>query len=105
MVKQTLNKSYILAQITAHKAQLQAMGAEKLGLFGSYARNQQTAESDIDFLIEFQKGKKTYNNLLDIGDFLENLYGCRVDLITPQSLTPSFLNRINSDINYVAVAS
>ena len=103
MVGNMLNKSYILAQISAHREQLKAMGAEKLGLFGSYARNQQTADSDIDFIIEFQKGKKTYNNLLDIGDFLENLYGCKVDLITPQSLTPSFLNRINPDIHYVAI--
>ena len=68
---QILNKTYILAQIIAHKEQLKAMGAEKLGLFGSYARNQQTADSDIDFLIEFQKEKKTYNNLVNIGDFLE----------------------------------
>ena len=98
-----LNKSYILAQITAHKAQLKAMGAEKLGLFGSYARNQQTADSDIDFLIEFQKEKKTYNNFIEIAYFLEDIFQNEVDLLTPQSLTPTFLNCIQPDITYVTL--
>ena len=98
---QVLNKTYILAQIIAHKEQLKAMGAEKLGLFGSYARNQQTADSDIDFLIEFQKEKKTYNNFIEIAYFLEDIFQNEVDLLTPQSLTPSFLNGIQTDITYV----
>ena len=103
MVENILNKGYILAQISAHREQLKAMGAEKLGLFGSYARNQQTADSDIDFIIEFQKGKKTYNNFIEIAYFLEDIFQNEVDLLTLQSLTPLFLNVIQADITYVTL--
>jgi uncharacterized protein len=102
MPKKKIDKAYILQQLLLHKDQLRAMGAARLGLFGSYARNEQKANSDIDFIIDFQSDKKTYKNILDIGDFLENLYGRKVDLITPQSLKPSFITYINSDIQYVA---
>jgi len=39
---------------------LEQFGVKRIGLFGSYVKNQQNEESDLDFLVEFKKGKKTF---------------------------------------------
>lgn len=47
----------ILRKLRAHQAELQAMGAEHLALFGSYATGRQAAESDIDIGVKFDESK------------------------------------------------
>jgi len=46
-------------------------GAARLGLFGSFVRDEQSEESDIDFVVEFEPGKKKLHNFLDMADYLE----------------------------------
>jgi len=53
----------------------------RIGLFGSYAMNKQTDKSDIDILVEFEKGKKTFDNYMNLKFFLEALFKCKVDLV------------------------
>ena len=53
-----------LALIEAHAAELHALGAQRIGVFGSFARGEATAESDVDVYLEFAKGRKTYDNFL-----------------------------------------
>ena len=50
-------------------------GIETLGLFGSVSRGEDTAESDIDILYRFKPGIKTYHAMLDLADYLEELFG------------------------------
>ncbi len=50
----------------------------KIGLFGSYAKDQQTDESDIDIYVEFHH--KTFDNLAGLWTYLENLYHKKIDL-------------------------
>ena len=56
-----------------------------LRLFGSVARNEATATSDIDFLVEFE-GAPTFKGFMGLKFALEDLLGTRVDLVTPDVL-------------------
>ena len=52
---------------------------QRIGLFGSYAKNMQTSNSDIDFYVEFKK--KTFDNLSGLWVYLEELFGKKVDIV------------------------
>lgn len=57
-----MTKNDILATLTSKKSFIEKeFEVSKIGLFGSYARNKQTDESDIDFYVEFKR--KTFDNL------------------------------------------
>jgi hypothetical protein len=60
-----LNKSIISSEILAHKLKILQLGVIELGLFGSYVRNQQKPESDIDILVEFSSSKETFDNFIN----------------------------------------
>ncbi|HIH44512.1 MAG TPA: nucleotidyltransferase family protein [Candidatus Methanoperedenaceae archaeon] len=61
-------------------------GVVKIGVFGSYARREAGEESDVDVLVEFEKGRSTFDNFMDILFYLEELLGKKVDLITTSGL-------------------
>jgi predicted nucleotidyltransferase len=60
-------------------------GARNVRVFGSVARGDADEQSDIDFLVQMEPGR----SLLDLGGLqydLEQLLGCRVDVVTEQGL-------------------
>ena len=64
-----------------------------IGVFGSVARDEQTGKSDIDLLVDALPGATVF----DLGGLqveLEDLLGCRVDLVTPEDLPVAFRARI-----------
>ncbi len=63
-------------------------GVAKIGIFGSTARGEANRDSDIDILVEFEEGKKTFDNFMDLAFFLEGIFGRKVDLLTPLGLHP-----------------
>lgn len=74
----------------------------KIGLFGSYARNEQTNNSDIDLIVDFEKGT---DNLFDIKlelkkYFKENL-NINVDICREKYIKPRYKNRIIKEAIYV----
>jgi len=79
-----------------NKTQLRSLGVKKLILFGSYARDEQTEDSDIDFLIEFEKS--SFDNFIDTLNLLEDLFQKEIDLVEPnlvrEELKPSILEGI-----------
>ncbi|MBS1786386.1 MAG: nucleotidyltransferase family protein [Acidobacteria bacterium] len=81
-------KQELIELIQSHDAELKAFGVKRLGLFGSFVRNEAKPESDVDLLVEFTPGQKTFSNFMDLGFFLEELFGRKVDLLTPESLSP-----------------
>lgn len=90
----------ILAKIEENMESLKKYGVKKIGLFGSYATNQQTEKSDIDFLVKFNKGQKTYDNFFDLKFFLEDLFDRKIDLVTPEYLKPRLKNNILEQVKY-----
>jgi len=72
-------------------------GVKSLLLFGSVARNEATATSDVDLLVEFNR-PVGYFGLFALQDYLEKLLGCSVNLGTPQSLKPYLKERIMGEM-------
>jgi predicted nucleotidyltransferase len=75
-------------------------GVSRLGLFGSFVRNEATAASDVDLLVDFEPEMKTFRNLMNLWDFLEGLLGRRVDLLTRASLSPYIGKHILQEVRY-----
>jgi len=99
----TLNKATILQTIATHKKQLVSYGIVKIGLFGSFARNEANDCSDIDFLVDIVREKKTFQNFMTLNYYLEDLFGRKVDLITIQSLSPYIGPHILKSTEYVSI--
>ena len=96
------NKQDILQQISSLKPAIQKLGAERIGLFGSFARGEQTETSDIDFVVEFRSGMKKYKNLLDLVDLLEETLERKVDLLTWEGMASFVQREVKKDIQYVS---
>jgi predicted nucleotidyltransferase len=60
MVTAAANKQETIDRITAVREPLLTHGVRRLALFGSFSRNQQHANSDVDLLVEFASGCKSY---------------------------------------------
>lgn len=95
-----MTRHEIMIQIRQHDDFLIAHGVERLGLFGSYARGEEHEGSDIDMIVEFATGKKNYDNFIELSFFLEELLGHKVDLLTPESLSPFIRPYIEKDACY-----
>jgi predicted nucleotidyltransferase len=98
-------KEKFFAFIESKRAELDRLGLESIGLFGSTVRGEERPESDLDVLVKFQSGRKTLDNFLQISEILEDFFGCEVDLMTPESLSRHFGPRILSEAEYVEIAS
>ena len=72
--------------------------ADKVYVFGSCARMEETPDSDVDFSAEF----KPHSSLFDLGGLqhdLQKLLGCKVDLIPEDSLTEdAFADNVRKDM-------
>ena len=74
-------------------------GVEEIGLFGSYARNDMKANSDLDFLVKLQE--PSFLKLAGLLNFLENKFNSKVDITTKhQHLSERFLKAIENEIIY-----
>jgi len=75
-------------------------GIEELALFGSYARGDESPDSDVDLLVSFKE--IDFNKLMGAYIYIEKLLGKKVDFIRKgPHVTEQFLNRIKKDIIYV----
>jgi len=74
---------------------------KKIGVFGSYVRNEQKKGSDIDILVEFEPGYKTFDNYMDFKFFLEALLHSKVDLVVKTAIRDEIRERVLSEAVYV----
>jgi hypothetical protein len=102
-VEQAAAKKHMVALIQGQALPLRSLGVRRLGLFGSFARGEQTAGSDIDVLVEFEAGQKTFDHFMQLAALLEAVLGREVDLVTPESLSPYLRSFILQEIEYVAL--
>ena len=100
-----MTKESILDKIRSSLPELMDLGVERIGLFGSYIRNEQRKDSDIDILIEFSEGSGSYINLIRIHDLLEDLLGHEIELVTVKGLSPYIGPHILDEVEYIDQAS
>lgn len=78
----------------------QKYGIKKIGVFGSFARGEEKEGSDIDVLVNFEEGAKTFDNFMELKFFLEDLFGRKVDLVTFEALRPQLKEVILREVAY-----
>jgi predicted nucleotidyltransferase len=100
MAVETKEQIFLLLDQSDEK--LKKFGVKRCGLFGSFLRDRQNLQSDIDLLVEFEMGKKTYDNYIHLAFFLEELFGRSVDLVTPESLSPYIGPHILREVEYAS---
>jgi len=96
-----MDRASLLQRLSALQPWLAGHGVERIGLFGSHARDDADQRSDIDLIVEFAPGRTP-----DLFAFaglkldLEQRLGAPVDLFTPQSIHPGLRERIEADLIY-----
>ena len=96
------SKNAILSVMRTHKHQFASFGVNKIGLFGSYVRNEQQPQSDIDILVDFEPEKETFDNLMNLHNYLEELFiNEKIEVVTVNGLSPYIGKYILKEVNYV----
>lgn len=98
-------KDTLLERILCEREQLASLGVVSIGLFGSFARGDQHSESDVDVLVEFAPDKHSFDNFMDVSFFLEDLLGRKVEVITPEALSPHIGPHILKEVERVPIAA
>ena len=97
-----LTKSKILQILQEKKELLAQYGVKHIGLFGSYSKNLQQQNSDIDILIDFYSEQETFDNLMAINDILENIFkNYKVEIVTKNGLSKYIGSHILKETQYV----
>lgn len=98
-------KEQIFTLLHDHQSELRRLGVQRYGVFGSFIRNAATDQSDVDLLVEFAPGQKTFDHFMQLAFFLEDVLGRKVDLITTESLSPYIGPHILREVEYAAVGA
>jgi len=95
-----LNKKQILELMHDKQKEIERYGVKKIGLFGSYLKSRHKRDSDIDILVEFRRGEKTFDNYMDLKFFLEDLFNNDVDLVIKENVRLELKKDILKSVRY-----
>ena len=85
--------------IQVHRAELEEKyKVKKIAIFGSYARTEQDKKSDVDILVEFSEPVGFL--FFHLAEYLEEILGVKVDLVTPDAIKPNRRKYIMVDLIY-----
>ena len=100
-----MKKEEVIKILRENMDKIKRYGVKRIGIFGSVARDEAKKESDIDFVVEFEKGKATFKNFGGLVEFLEGLFNKEIDLLTPGGIESikikSLREKIKSEVEYV----
>ena len=105
MPETPLTREQAIQRLIASEPEIRALGVERLALFGSVARGQARLDSDVDLLVQFFPGAKTYHRFLALSELLEERLGHRVELVTLEALSPFLGPRILAEAEDVLRAA
>jgi len=95
-------KDDILRKLKSYKVELSRFGIRNVGLFGSYIRNEQSSNSDIDLLIDFEPDKENFDNFMAVCDFFEKIFkNEKIEVVTQNGLSPYIGPKILNEVQYV----
>jgi uncharacterized protein len=93
-----MNSEDILQKLDENRDTIRSFGVVRLGIFGSYARGEQTETSDLDFLVVFDRPSPA--NYFDLKFFLETLFGRKVDLVMEDTIKPRIRSTVLEETVY-----
>lgn len=88
--------------LVANIDSLKNFGVLHIGLFGSFARNESSSDSDIDILVEFDPKQKNFSNYMGLKIFLEDLFNRKIDLVIKDQIKVKLKDQILSETIYAA---
>ncbi|MCK4264403.1 MAG: nucleotidyltransferase family protein [Candidatus Aminicenantes bacterium] len=74
---------------------------KEIGIFGSYVRSEDNQYSDIDILVEFEKGHKDFFNYMRLKYYLEGILQKKIDLVMKGAIKPMLKKSILTEVDYV----
>jgi len=96
------SKENILKVLKSNKPKFSKFGIRNVGLFGSYLHNEQSSESDIDLLIDFEPEKESFDNYMAAYDLFEKLFkNEKIGVVTKNGLSPYIGPKILNEVQYV----
>jgi predicted nucleotidyltransferase len=102
MVQEKINtKQDLLVALAKNSETIKSYGVSSLGLFGSFVKEKNNDKSDIDLLVDFAPDKKSFDNFMGLSLFLEDLFGRKVEIVTPLSLSKFIGPHILKEVQYV----
>jgi hypothetical protein len=105
MNSKQLRRDEAVKRLAASEAEIRALGVQRLALFGSVVRDEARPDSDVDLLVQFSPGAKTFEHFLALCDLLEERLGRRVELVTTEALSPFIGPRILAEAQDVLRAA
>ena len=84
---------------------IKKFGVKRIGLFGSAVRGEMKIESDVDILVEFEEGGENFSNLINLYFYLQDLLSRKIDLVTPESISPYLAPYILKEVKYIETPS
>ena len=96
-------KQDLIERLRRHRDDLHRLGVRRLGLFGSFQRGESGPESDVDLLVEFVPGGKSFDNFMAVSFLLEDELGRSVELVTREALSPHLGPHILEEVEYVEI--
>ncbi|HEY3313129.1 MAG TPA: nucleotidyltransferase family protein [Anaerolineales bacterium] len=97
-----MKRDDVIHILNLHTGELRnKFGVQSLSLFGSVVRNEARTDSDVDLLVEFNRPVGLFG-LIALQEYLEKLFGCKVDLGTPDSLRPGIKEQVLQEAVHVA---
>jgi predicted nucleotidyltransferase len=94
-----LDKITLERKLKEHKPILEERySVKRIGVFGSYVRDEQNEKSDVDIIVEFTK--PVGFQFIDLKLYLEEILNKKVDLVTPNALKPQIKERILKEVSY-----
>jgi uncharacterized protein len=88
MEQHPLTSSEAIARLLSVEGEIRRLGVRRLALFGSVLRGEGRPDSDVDLLVQFESGQKTFDRFMAVADLLEETLERRVDLVTTEALSP-----------------
>ncbi len=91
-----MNCDDAIARLKAHEAELRRLGVQHLYLFGSTARNEADAGSDVDLFFDYERGKFGVYELMDVKDAASRILDSKADVMTRDSLHKTLRQKIEA---------
>jgi predicted nucleotidyltransferase len=97
-----LSLEQIISTLEQNRTRLHAVyGVQRIGVFGSYARGNQTADSDIDFVVDFSDNlTDLFETKYQLREFLSAIFHKQIDLANLKAIKPYVYKEISQEIRY-----
>ncbi len=100
-----MKREEVIRLLRENMDEIKKFGVKRIGIFGSVVRNEATDESDVDIVVEFEEHRGGMKDFIGLIDFLEDLFGHQVDVLTPGGIKniriKSVREKIQKELEYV----